>query len=116
MGADFYPRLTAAIGDRHEANRLVNEQAQVSMLLAGPGVLATLVFAPLIVPVFYSAAFRDGIDLLRWLCIGVALRVITWPMGFIVVAHARQKVFSRWRSPTRSSTWPSHGRGSAGSA
>jgi PST family polysaccharide transporter len=24
---------------------------------------------------------------------GVALRVITWPMGFIVVAHARRRIF-----------------------
>jgi PST family polysaccharide transporter len=93
LGADFYPRLTAAIRNPEEANRLVNEQAQVSMLLAGPGVLGTLVFAPLIVPLFYSSAFREGVDLLRWLCIGVTLRVITWPMGFIIVAHARQSVF-----------------------
>jgi PST family polysaccharide transporter len=93
MGTDFYPRLTAVIGDRDVATRLVNEQAQVSILLAAPGVLGTIVFAPLIVPLFYSAAFVEGIELLRWLCVGVALRVITWPMGFIVVAHARQGVF-----------------------
>ena len=93
MGADFYPRLTAAMSNHDEANRLVNEQAQVSMLLAGPGVLGTLTFAPLIVPLFYSTAFREGVELLRWLCIGVTLRVITWPMGFVVVAHARQSVF-----------------------
>jgi antigen flippase len=93
MGADFYPRLTAAITDHDEANRLVNEQAQVSMLLAGPGVLGTLTFAPLIVPLFYSMAFLEGVELLRWLCIGVALRVITWPMGIVIVAHGRQSVF-----------------------
>jgi antigen flippase len=93
MGADFYPRLTAAMSNHDEANRLVNEQAQVSMLLAGPGVLGTLTFAPLIVPLFYSTAFGEAVELLRWLCIGVTLRVITWPMGFVVVAHARQSVF-----------------------
>ena len=93
MGADFYPRLTAAIGNPAEANRLINEQARVSMLLAGPGVLGTLTFAPLIVPLFYSAAFGEGVELLRWLCIGVTLRVITWPIGYLVVAHARQAIF-----------------------
>ena len=93
MGTDFYPRLTAASGNRDEENRLVNEQAQVSMLLAGPGVVGTLTFAPLIVPLFYSAAFQDGVELLRWLCLGVTLRVITWPMGFVIVARARQKIF-----------------------
>ena len=45
MAADFYPRLTAAITRPEEANRLVNEQAHVGLLLAGPGVIATLAFA-----------------------------------------------------------------------
>ena len=96
---------------RSEANRLVNEQAQVSMLLAGPGVLGTLTFAPLIVPLFYSMAFQEGVELLRWLCIGVTLRVITWPMGIVIVAHGRQSVFLAWSSPTRPSSWPSPGPG-----
>src|SRR5690606_6521993 len=46
MGTDFYPRLTAVADDHPECNRLVNEQAQISMLLAGPGVLGTLTVAP----------------------------------------------------------------------
>jgi hypothetical protein len=32
-----------------ECNRLVNEQAEVGLLLAGPGVIATLTFAPLVI-------------------------------------------------------------------
>src|SRR5690348_9125671 len=40
MGADFYPRLTAVANDNAECNRLVNEQARVGLLLAGPGVIA----------------------------------------------------------------------------
>ena len=42
MGADFYPRLTASIENHTEANRLVNEQTLIALLLAGPGVLFTL--------------------------------------------------------------------------
>ena len=38
MGADFYPRLTAVAKDNTECNRLVNEQAEVGLLIAGPGV------------------------------------------------------------------------------
>ncbi len=42
MGADFYPRLVGVANNDAECNRVVNEQAHVSLLLAGPGVLATL--------------------------------------------------------------------------
>ncbi len=93
MGADFFPRLTGAVGNRTECNRLVNEQAQVSLLLAGPGVIATLTFAPLVVALLYSAKFDAAVPLLRWICLGATLQVITWPMGFIIVAKGRQNIF-----------------------
>ena len=93
MGADFYPRLVGVAGDNPQCNRLVNEQAQVSLLLAGPGVIATLTFAPFVIALFYSAKFEAAVDILRWICLGMALRVITWPMGFIIVAKNKQAIF-----------------------
>ncbi len=93
MGADFYPRLTAIAKDNVECNRLVNEQAQISLLLAGPGVIATLTFAPLVIALFYSAKFVAAVEILRWICLGMALRVIAWPMGYIVLAKGVQTIF-----------------------
>jgi PST family polysaccharide transporter len=93
MGTDFYPRLTAAADAHDECNRLVNEQAQVSLLLAGPGLLATLSFAPLVIALFYSREFQEAEGALRWICLGMSLRVVTWPLGFIVVAKGMQRAF-----------------------
>lgn len=93
MGADFYPRLTAHANDNSVCNRLVNEQAQVGLLLAGPGVLATLTFAPLVVALFYSAKFGAAVGILRWICLGTIIQVVSWPMGFIIIAKARQTLF-----------------------
>lgn len=93
MAADFYPRLVGQAEDNPQCNRLVNEQTQVGLLLAGPGVIATLVFAPLVIFLVYSAEFAEAVGLLRWICLGVALRVITWPIGYIIVAKNRQAIF-----------------------
>jgi PST family polysaccharide transporter len=93
MGADFYPRLTASADDNPTCNRLVNEQARVGLLLAGPGVIASLTFAPLVVALFYSAKFGMAVGMLRWICLGALLQVITWPMGFIIVAKAKRGLF-----------------------
>jgi PST family polysaccharide transporter len=93
MGTDFYPRLTAAAQDDMLCNRLVNEQAQVSILLAGPGLLATLTVAPLLMIVFYSPEFQAATAPLRWLCLGLMLRVVAWPMGFIVLAKGARAMF-----------------------
>jgi len=89
MAADFYPRLTASISDNTACNRLVNEQALVGLLLAGPGAIGTLTFAPVIISLLYSAKFGASVGILRWICLGATLQVITWPMGFIIAAKAR---------------------------
>jgi len=93
MGADFYPRLTACARDNVACNRLVNEQARVGLLLAGAGVTATLTFAPLVIWLFYNSKFAGAADVLRWICLGATLQVVTWPMGYIVLAKGKQNIF-----------------------
>ena len=72
---------------------MVNEQAHVSLLLAGPAAIATLAGAPLIIALLYSPAFSPAVELLRWICLGMALQVVTWPVGFILLAKAEQRLF-----------------------
>ena len=92
MGTDFYPRLTAVADDNRRCNKLVNEQAEISILLALPGVLATLAFAPWVIHFFYSSKFDIAGQILCWQVAGMFLRVLSWPMGFIVLAKGRAAV------------------------
>ncbi|MBE2212923.1 MAG: O-antigen translocase [Opitutaceae bacterium] len=93
MGTDFYPRLTAASEDHTRANRLVNEQTEISLILAVPGILATITLAPWIIRAFYSAEFAPASTILVWQAAGMMLRVITWPMGYIIIAQGRGALF-----------------------
>lgn len=83
MGADFYPRLTAVIHDRDAAIRTVNEQTEIGILLAVPGLLGTLAFADWVIWLLYSAEFGPAAETLVWMVLGVFGRVVAWPMGFI---------------------------------
>lgn len=93
MGADFYPRLTEVHHNSAEVNRLVNEQTIVGLLIALPGVVATLTMAPMVIHIFYTTKFLDAVPVLQWMVLGVALRVITWPMGFILVAKSAKRLY-----------------------
>jgi PST family polysaccharide transporter len=93
MGADFYPRLTACNEDNSACNRLINEQTQVGLLLAGPGVIATLTLAPVAIALFYSTKFSAAVGLLRWISLGAILQVITWPMSYMVVAKGKRAIY-----------------------
>jgi len=93
MATDFYPRLSAASYSDQECCILVNKQIETGLLLAVPGVLATLTFAPLIIVLFYSSKFMLAVDLLRWQILGVFLQIITWPMGYILRAKGDGRMF-----------------------
>lgn len=92
MSVDFYPRLSAVAADHPAANRTVNEQIEVGVLLALPGLVGTLAFADLLIQVFYTKAFLEGATLLPWLCVGTFMQIVLGPLAMI----ARAKGAARW--------------------
>lgn len=86
MATDFYPRITAVANDHPQLNSMVNEQIEIGNLIALPGLLATLAFSPVLMTVFYSKEFVVGAELLPWFVLGIFLRVLSWPVGFSLLA------------------------------
>ncbi len=93
MGADYYPRLTAVAGDNTSVHRIVNEQSQISVLLSLPGLAAMMIFAPLIIKLFYASSFVTAVPVLRWCILGILGRVFSWPLGFVILAKGKGKLF-----------------------
>ncbi len=89
MSMDYYPRLTAVAEDREKLNALVNEQTEIGLLLAIPGLLLTISLAPWVIRIFYTAEFLPSADLLQWFALGCLGRVISWPVGFIMLAMGK---------------------------
>lgn len=88
LATDFYPRLAGVAQDNAAVNRLMNEQIEVGMLLALPGVIGAVAFAPWLIHLLYSSKFTVAADLLPWLVVGVFGQVVTWPLGMIMQARA----------------------------
>ena len=93
MGTDFYPRVTAVANDHVALNSMINEQIEIGNLIALPGLLATLACGPILMTVFYSQKFIAGADLLPWFVLGIFFRVISWPIGFSILAKGASKWF-----------------------
>ncbi|HET8702189.1 MAG TPA: O-antigen translocase [Nitrococcus sp.] len=86
MGYDFYPRLTAVIRDHAAAAREVNEQTEIGILLALPGLLIILALAKWVIWALYSAKFAAAANVLAWMVLGMFGRVVSWPLGYIQLA------------------------------
>lgn len=93
MGADYYPRLSSAREDKILMGKMVNEQTEVGLLLTVPGLLACWVLAPWLVELFYARTFLPATELLQWFLLGCLGRIISWPMGFVLLALGRNKTF-----------------------
>jgi PST family polysaccharide transporter len=63
------------------------------LLMAIPGILLTFVLAPWLLKLLYTGEFIEATQLLRWLILGMALKIVSWPMGFIQLAKARKDFF-----------------------
>lgn len=94
MGTDFYPRLTGIFHDHVAATREVNQQTEIGVLLALPGLLFTIIFAKWIVWALYSADFSAASQVLVWMTLGVFGRVISWPLGYVQLAAGASAWFA----------------------
>jgi O-antigen/teichoic acid export membrane protein len=83
---DYFPRLSAAISDHERAGELVNEQAEMVLLLAGPALLAMITLAPWVIHLLYAESFSPAAEILRWQVLGDIFKVSSVPIVFIFLA------------------------------
>lgn len=88
MGTDFFPRVAAA-GDETEAKSLVEKQIQAGLLLALPLLALLLTMGRTCIHWLYKddPQFDGAVLVLGWMIWGVYLRVVSWPMGFWLLAR-----------------------------
>lgn len=93
MSSDYFPRLVGVAESRDARNQVVDEQSDVAILLAVPGLVAALIFSPLLILLLYSARFDGASDILRWQIFGMLGRIVSWPVGFILLAHGDKSAY-----------------------
>jgi enterobacterial common antigen flippase len=93
MSADYYPSLTAINSNHKKMQNLVNQQTEIGILISIPGLLAMLALSPWLVELFYTSEFTKAAELLRWFSLGCIGRILSWPLGFILLAKGCSKLF-----------------------
>lgn len=86
MLADFFPRLSSINQDEEAANKLVNEQLEIALVLGTPMILLLITFSNSIIRVLYSASFLETVYILQWQLFGAFFTLIAWPLGVLFLA------------------------------
>jgi O-antigen/teichoic acid export membrane protein len=93
MAIDYYPRLSAISDDNIKVKEMVNQQGEITMLIATPVLILLSVAAPLIIRLLYSSDFLPVTGFLRILAIGMMFKAASYSIGAISFAKGDKKVF-----------------------
>jgi PST family polysaccharide transporter len=90
MGADFFPRISGA-KTQAEAHNQLEKQIQAGVLLGVPLIAVLLTLGKQCLSLLYADSFDPALPLLGWITWGVFLRLISWPLGFWLIAKSTPK-------------------------
>lgn len=91
MATDYFPRLSAAIGEPARWRQIVLHQAELVLLILGPILVFLVVTAPWVIRVLLTAEFLPAFAYIKWAVLGLFLQGIIWSLGVIIVAKGDLK-------------------------
>ncbi|GAA3607212.1 O-antigen translocase [Flavivirga amylovorans] len=93
MATDYYPRLSGVAGDNKKATLLINQQAEVGILILAPILTVFLIFINWVIIILYSTKFIEISGMIHWAALGMYFKVASWSIGFILLAKGASTVF-----------------------
>lgn len=93
METDYYPRLSAVAQLKEKANELVNQQAEIALLILAPVLIGFLVFIDWVIIILYSADFVAVNAMIYWAFLGMFFKVPAWVIGFLFIAKGKSRLF-----------------------
>ena len=93
MSKDYYPRLAGSSKDLIAMNSIVNQQAEIAILILGPIILVFLVFIDWVVIILYSSEFLAIEGMIHWAILGMFFKAAGWCMGYMFLARGDSKLF-----------------------
>ena len=86
MESDYFPRLSAVNNDRAKCRDLISKQAEVSLLLISPIVVAAIFLLPIALPLLTSEKFLPVVDMMRLMSLALYLRAVNLSLEYLSLA------------------------------
>ena len=93
MATDYFPRLSAVATDNQKSKEVMNQQAEIALLILAPIVIVFLVFIKWVIILLYSQKFVPVTDMIQWAALGMFFKAASWAIAFIFLAKGARKLF-----------------------
>ncbi len=93
MDADYFPRLSAAVGDVREMNVLINRQINTLVVMMAPFLVVFCLFLPLIVRILYTADFLEVIPMVLCAASYMYFKAVYTPVAYISLSKGDSVIY-----------------------
>ena len=93
MSTDFYPRLAAVSESNEKSKEVMNQQAEIAILILAPIIIIFLVYINWVVIILYSTKFTPINNMILYAALGMFFKAASFSMSFIFLAKGASKVF-----------------------
>jgi O-antigen/teichoic acid export membrane protein len=93
MVTDYFPRLSGIVQDSSKAKSVINQQAEVALLILAPILTIFLIFINWIVILLYSSRFLPVDTMIHWAALGIFFKAASWPIAYLIIAKGDSKLF-----------------------
>lgn len=93
MATDYYPRLSAVSADNQKSKEVMNQQAEIALLILAPIVIAFLVFIKWVIILLYSQKFVPVTDMIQWAALGMFFKAVSWAIAFVFLAKGARILY-----------------------
>jgi O-antigen/teichoic acid export membrane protein len=93
MVTDYFPRLSGIVEDSVRAKNVINQQAEIALLILAPILTVFLIFINWIIILFYSTRFLPVDNMIHWAALGIFFKAASWPIAYLIIAKGHSKLF-----------------------
>jgi O-antigen/teichoic acid export membrane protein len=93
MATDYFPRLSGVISDDSKWKQLVNEQAELVIIILSIVLVLLISTTPILIRILLSKEFLASQDFILWAVLSIPLKGLVWVTGFVMLAKGDNKLF-----------------------
>lgn len=94
MGTDYYPRLAGVNKDNEKCREMINQQAEIAVLIIAPIIMVFILIAPFAITLLYSSKFLTITGFMQWAMLGMIFKAVSWSIAFLFIAKGEMKLFA----------------------
>ncbi len=93
MSTDYFPRLSGVINDEKQWKKLVNEQAELVLIILGIVLVLLIATTPILIRILLSKEFLASQNFIQFAVLAIPLKGLVWVIGYVFLAKGNNKLF-----------------------